>query len=89
MSELRFAPDAFSDIPKSETERLLIKITWLWDNRKTILHHPLRYELSGLYKYRVSKYRIIYDYDENPDNMTIRLVGTRDTIYKDAIRKLS
>ena len=89
MGELRFDPDAFCDIPQSESERILNKITWLWDNRSIIIHHPLRHELSGFYKRTLGKYRVIYSYDENPDNMTIRLVGTRDTIYKDAIKKFS
>ena len=87
MEELRFDPDAFSGIPQSESERILIKITWLWDNRGIILHHPLRHDLSRLCKRTLGKYRIIYSYDENPDDMTVYLVGTRDDIYKDAIKK--
>lgn len=89
MGNLRFAPDAFSDVPSSESERILNKITWLWDNRSIIVHHPLRHELSGYYKRTLGKYRIIYSYDANPDDMTIHLVGTRDTIYKDAVKRFS
>jgi mRNA-degrading endonuclease RelE of RelBE toxin-antitoxin system len=87
MGELRFDPDAFSDISKAEDERILKKIQWLWDNRMIVDHHPLRHDLSGLYKRLLGKYRIIYSYDEKPDRMVICLVGTRDTIYKDAIKK--
>lgn len=48
------------------------------------MHHPLRHELSGYYKRPLGKYRIVYSYDENSDEMVIHLVGTRDSIYKDA-----
>jgi mRNA-degrading endonuclease RelE of RelBE toxin-antitoxin system len=89
MGELRFDPDALSDIPKHEAERLLEKIQWIWVNRRVIDHLLLRHDLSGLCKRRKGKYRIVYSYDENPDEMVIRLAGTRDTIYKDAIKKFS
>ena len=88
MGELLFDPDALLGIPHLESERLLEKTDWLWDNRRVIIHHPLSYELSGYYKRRKGKYRIIYSYDENPDEMVIHLVGTRDSIYKDAIKKI-
>lgn len=84
MGELRFDPDAFSGIPQSESERILKKIQWLWDYRRIVMHHPLRHELSGYYKRLLGKYRIVYSYDENSDEMVIHLVGTRDSIYKDA-----
>ena len=87
MGELLFDPGALSGIPQLEGERILEKIDWLWDNRGVIIHYPLRHELSGYYKRQLGRYRIIYSYDENPDEMVIRLVGTRDSIYKDAIKK--
>ncbi len=87
MGELLLNPDALPGIPQSEVERILKKIEWLWDYRRIVIHRPLRYDLSGYYKRTFGKYRIIYSYDESPDNMTIHLVGTRDTIYKDAIKK--
>ncbi len=87
MGGLLFDPGALSGIPQLEHEQILEKVNWLWDNRRVIIHHPLGYELSGYYKRRKGKYRIIYSYDENPDEMVIRLVGTRESIYKDAIKK--
>ena len=87
MGGLLFDPDAFSGIPQLEGERILEKTSWLWDNRGVIIHHPLRHELRGYYKRQLGRYRIIYSYDENPDEMVIHLVGTRDSIYKDAIKK--
>lgn len=88
MGQLYFDPDAFSGVGKSEGERILKKIEWLWDNRRIVIHHPLRHDLSGFFKRVVGKYRVVYSYDDNSDNMVIYLVGTRDTIYQAAIRKL-
>lgn len=88
MGELRFNPEAFSGISHPDGERILKKIERLWEYRSIDVHHPLRYELSGYYKRRLGKYRIVYSYDENTDEMIIHLVGTRDSIYKDATRKL-
>ncbi len=87
MGGLLFDPDALSGISQVEGERILKKIDWLWDNRRIVIHHHLRHDLSGLYKRTLGKFRIIYSYDEIPDNIVIHLVGTRDIIYKDAIKK--
>jgi len=40
--------------------------------------------LSEFYKKRLGKYRIIYTYDDNADELIVRLVDTRDDIYKKA-----
>ena len=87
MEGLFFDPEALSDVPQSDCDRVLEKITWLWENRTIIVHHPLRQNLSGLYKRVLGKYRIIYSYAQNPDSMEIHMVGTRDDIYIDAAKK--
>jgi len=87
MGQLRFDPDAFSGVPQSDAQRILKKIEWVWENRTIIVHHPLRHDLSGFFKRVLGKYRIVYTYDDKSDDMVIRLVSTRDTIYKDAIRR--
>jgi len=79
---LLFNPDAVEDIPRQEEDRLMKKIEWLWVNRFLVTHFPLSGDLSGFYKRRLGKYRIIYTFDENSDEMIIHLVGLRDTIYK-------
>ena len=79
---LKFDEDALDEVPVGDTERILEKIDWLWDNRRSVIHHPLKGTLQGVYKRRYGKYRIIYTYDDNPDDLVILLVGTRDDIYK-------
>ena len=83
---LLFDPAAFTDIPKHHLGRLMRKIDWLWVNRMVIRHHQLSENLIGFYKRRLGKYRILYSYDSDSDDMVIYLVGLRDTIYRNASR---
>lgn len=78
---LKIADDALDGVAPEDKERLLNKIEWLWSNRKIVTHHPLSGNLSGFFKRRVGRYRILYTYDDNPDEMVVRLIGTRDEIY--------
>ena len=79
---LLFHPDALSDLPSQDAKRLRQKIDWLWENRSAIHHFPLSANLSGFFKRRLGSYRIIYTWEDNPDDMVIRRVGTRDDIYR-------
>jgi len=86
---LLFDKDALSDIPRQDAQRLVEKTEWLWANRRAVTHHPLSANLATFYKRRVGKYRIIYTYDDNSDDLVIRLAGTRDEIYKEAPKRLA
>lgn len=85
---LLYDPDALVSIPYNDIDRVLKKIDWLWLNREFVTHESLSENLSGLYKRRLGKYRIIYTYDNDSDDMVIRLAGLRDTIYKEADKRL-
>jgi mRNA interferase RelE/StbE len=86
---LLFDKDALSDIPRQDAQRLLDKTEWLWLNRRAVTHQTLSANLAGFYKKRVGKYRIIYTYDNDADELVIRLIGTRDEIYKEAPKRLA
>ena len=76
--------DALTLVPRNDIERSIKKIDWLWLNCEYVTHEPLSENLSGFYKRRLGKYRILYTYDNALDDMVIRMVGLRDTIYRDA-----
>lgn len=84
---LLFDPDALTSVPRSDVDRIMKKIDWLWLNREYVTHETLSENLSGFYKRRLGKYRILYTYDNDSNDMVIRLVGLRDTIYKDADKR--
>ncbi len=79
---LLYDDDALSDVPAQDLQRIVEKAEWLWVYRQAVTHHPLRHNLSGFYKRRAGNYRIIYTYDTELDELVIRLVGTRDDVYK-------
>jgi mRNA interferase RelE/StbE len=79
---LLFNPEALDGFSQTERDRLIKKIDWLWINRLLITHFPLSGDLSGFFKRRVGKYRIIYTLDEASDEMIIHMVGLRDSIYE-------
>lgn len=83
---LLFVPDALESVPNREMEPIKRKIDWLWVNRMVVTHLPLHGNLSGFFKRPWGKYRIIYSYDKVLDEMVIRLVGLRDSIYQDIQR---
>ena len=79
---LLYEVGALEGLPQKDAERIRIKIEWLWANRSHVRHFPLCANLSGYYKRRVGSFRIVYTYDENPDDMIIQRVGLRDDIYQ-------
>lgn len=90
---LRVEKGALAGIPKQDVQRILNKIDWIWANRRDITHESLKENLSGFFKRRLGQYRIIYTYDENPDDgspdqLVVRLVATRAAIYREASKRL-
>jgi mRNA interferase RelE/StbE len=86
---LLFHEDALSGVSPQDTKRVIEKAEWLWANRQSVSHHPLAANLSGFYKRRLGKYRIIYTYDDSsdPEELVVYLVGTRDEIYRSASKR--
>ncbi len=79
---LRFHADALTGVRQVDAKRVKDKVEWLWEHRAAIDHHSLKGKLSGFYKRRLGKYRIINTFDPNVDDLVIRRVGMRDDIYR-------
>ena len=79
---LQYDPDALEDIPRHQLERIRRKVDWLWENRDKVFHFPLSHDLAGMFKRKFGDYRVVYTFEE-PDDMTIRRVGLRDTVYQE------
>ncbi|MEH2377630.1 MAG: type II toxin-antitoxin system RelE/ParE family toxin [Nostoc sp.] len=43
---------------------------------------PLKGDLSGYYRYRVGEYRVIYQIDDDLNQVTIILIGHRSRVYE-------
>ena len=62
--------------------RIVKRINWLaanWDNLKL---EALTGDLSGLYKFRVGDYRILYEILEDEQVIVIHQIGHRREIYR-------
>jgi mRNA interferase RelE/StbE len=61
--------------------RIIKKIIWLAENFEDIEPPTLSANLAGAYKLRVGDYRIIYEFNEVDENITILKIGHRSEIY--------
>jgi mRNA interferase RelE/StbE len=52
------------------------------------LGDPLRGELAGLRKYRVRRFRIVYQADARCRTVRLMAVGPRRTVYEDLVARL-
>ena len=82
---LLFDPNALVDISPNDASRVKAKIDWLFANRYLVQHLPLSENLSEFFKRRIGKYRVIYSWDSNPDELIIHKVGLRDKIYEEPL----
>jgi mRNA interferase RelE/StbE len=61
--------------------RIIKKIVWLAENFEDIIPLALTANLVGAYKLRVGDYRVIYEFSEVDENITILKIGHRSEIY--------
>jgi mRNA interferase RelE/StbE len=62
--------------------RIVERINWLATNLDTINPEPLTGDFSGLYKFRVGDYRILYEILHDEQMIVIHAVGHRREIYR-------
>jgi mRNA interferase RelE/StbE len=79
---LQAAAHEFERLDKPIARRLAERINWLATNLDNIRPEPLIGELSGLYKFRVGDYRIIYEILHDEQVVVIHEVGHRREIYR-------
>ena len=71
------------DISKAEAIRLVKKISTHLVLDPLNLGKPLRGELSGLYRYRIANYRVIYEIRKQELIIVIVRIGHRKDVYED------
>ena len=62
--------------------RIVKRINWLAENLDDIRPEPLTGALSGLHKFRVGDYRVIYEILHNEQVIVIHEIGHRGEIYR-------
>lgn len=71
-----------AQLDKPISRRIAERINWLAANLDNIKLEALSGELAGLYKLRVSDYRIIYEILQDEQTIIIHAIGHRRDIYR-------
>ena len=81
---IEYKSEALSNIEQLDRQiksRIIKKIIWLAENFEDITPLALSANLAGVYKLRVGDYRVIYEFSEVDENITILKIGHRSEIY--------
>jgi mRNA interferase RelE/StbE len=79
-----YKPSSLEDLKQINRQiqsRIIKKIIWLAENFEDIEPLTLSANLADAYKLRVGDYRIIYEFNEVDENITILKIGHRSEIY--------
>ncbi len=85
MYSVRILKPAVKDLERldpSVAGRIADRISWLAENLDSTKLHPLKGELSGLYKLRDGSHRVIFEILRNEQTIIVHAVGHRRDIYK-------
>ncbi len=83
MHNTEWTENALEDLgrlDKPVAKRILNKISWFSEHFDNIIPLPLSGDLSGVYKFRIGDYRVIYTIED--ESLVIPAVGHRRNIYK-------
>jgi mRNA interferase RelE/StbE len=81
---VQYKSEALDNLEKLDRQiqsRIIKKIIWLAENFEDITPLALTANLAGVYKLRVGDYRIIYEFSEVDESITILKIGHRSEIY--------
>ncbi len=85
MYQVLILPKAISGlakIDKHNARKITEKLKWFSENIETLELSGLKGGFSGLYKLKVSDYRVIYEVNLKGKIITVHKIGHRKDIYK-------
>ena len=77
---MRFTEHAVDDLrslDKAAGERIFRKMQWVAEHAQTLDHVALTGEWSGLYRWRIGDYRVIYALNHAMKSLIVEVVGHR------------
>jgi mRNA interferase RelE/StbE len=81
---VQYKSESLENLEKLDSKiqsQIIKKIIWLAENFEDITPLALTANLVGAYKLRVGDYRVIYEFSEVDENITILKIGHRSEIY--------
>jgi mRNA interferase RelE/StbE len=81
---IQYKSESLENLEKLDSKiqsRIIKKIIWLAENFEDITPLDLTAKLVGAYKLRVGDYRVIYEFSEVDESITILKIGHRSEIY--------
>jgi mRNA interferase RelE/StbE len=81
---IQYKAESLDDLEQLDSQiqsRIIKKVVWLAENFEDITPLALSANLAGSYKLRVGDYRIIYEFSELDESITILKIGHRSEIY--------
>lgn len=85
MYRLAFVPGVEDDLKRLDRpirQRILRKTQWLAEHADELPHEPLSRQWAGMYKLRVSDYRVVYGLDHDQRVVTVHAIGHRREVYR-------
>ena len=85
MYHVGLTPEAATDLAHLDTpiaERVLKKLRWLAENFDVIKPEALTGQWEGVFKLRVSDYRVLYTFDRVKQSIAVHFVKHRREIYR-------
>ena len=85
MHQVRILDSAIRELARLDSpvgRRIVERINWLASHIDEVRLEPLKGELAGLYKLRVSDYRVIYEILHEERTIVIHAIGHRREIYR-------
>ena len=85
MYEVILTDDAERDLARLDRpvrRRILDRLDWLSRNADTTSLEAMTGDLTGLYKFRVGNYRVLYDIDRNERIILVHVVRHRRDVYR-------
>lgn len=82
--QIAYAPSVVADLNKIEpgtAQRLLDKTKWLASNVGNLRHEPVAPDFSGLSKYAVGDWRILYSIDKDERLVAVHWIAHRRDLY--------
>ena len=69
-------------LDKEMMTRVLDKIAWLGNNFETVTPVRLKGKYSGLYKFRIGNYRLVYSIDHQNQELFVLFFDHRKNVYR-------